>query len=268
MTGSSPGSIVTEGGKKQRVSLIEGQGVITARATKALGPRFIEVLNNASRSSFTSLRSSLKSIGVKASGAFTLGIQKPSDGVGGIVSGPGTGTSDSVPGVIVDSQGKPKRGLRLSDKEGILTARVVRGLGSGAIDKINSASTTVLTKVRKLVELSGYKAGGLPTINMSGAAIAQAATAGYTMAPLAMAGGGVIDSSGMTSSTTTANSQTNGSVNTFNTNVNITADEDTGIDADTLNRLNDGVNSQIRDYVAEQLRPGGLLQSARGGVGR
>jgi len=210
----------------------------------------------------------MKSVGVKASQAFTFGAQRPADGVGGIVMGPGTGTSDSVPGVIVDSQGKPKRGLRLSDKEGILTARVVRGLGSGAIDKINSASTSVLTRVRKLVELSGYRAGGTPTINMSGAAIAKAATAGYSLPPMAMAGGGVIDGAGMTSSTTTANSQSSGSVNTFNTNVNITADDEADIDADTLNRLNDGVNNQIREYVAEQLRPGGLLQSARGGAGR
>jgi len=50
--------------------------------------------------------------------------------------------------------------------------------------------------------------------------------------------------------------------------VNITADEGAGVDTDTLNRLNDGVNVQIREYVAEQLRPGGLLQSARGGARR
>lgn len=49
---------------------------------------------------------------------------------GGIVQGPGTGTSDSIPARIYQN-GKPVREARLSDGEFVMTHRAVRGAGGG-----------------------------------------------------------------------------------------------------------------------------------------
>lgn len=49
---------------------------------------------------------------------------------GGIISGPGTGTSDSIPARI-HQNGKPTEEARLSDGEFVMTNRAVRGAGGG-----------------------------------------------------------------------------------------------------------------------------------------
>jgi len=49
---------------------------------------------------------------------------------GGIVQGPGTGTSDSIPSRIYQN-GKPVQEARLSDGEFVMTNRAVRGAGDG-----------------------------------------------------------------------------------------------------------------------------------------
>jgi hypothetical protein len=56
---------------------------------------------------------------------------------GGLIKGPGSGTSDSIPGVIVDSNGVPQRGVLVSNGEAILNAAAVSKLGKGTIDWIN-----------------------------------------------------------------------------------------------------------------------------------
>jgi hypothetical protein len=56
---------------------------------------------------------------------------------GGLVSGPGTGTSDSVPAVNTDS-GQP---LRVSNGEYVLPAQVVRAIGVDRIDEIVTKTT-------------------------------------------------------------------------------------------------------------------------------
>lgn len=49
---------------------------------------------------------------------------------GGAVSGPGTGTSDSIPAKIYQD-GKPVQEAALSDGEFVMTAKAVRGIGNG-----------------------------------------------------------------------------------------------------------------------------------------
>ena len=49
---------------------------------------------------------------------------------GGMVRGPGTGTSDSIPAKIYQN-GKPVREALLSDGEFVMTNRAVRGAGDG-----------------------------------------------------------------------------------------------------------------------------------------
>jgi hypothetical protein len=49
---------------------------------------------------------------------------------GGMVQGPGTGTSDSIPSRIYQN-GKPVQEARLSDGEFVMTNRAVRGAGNG-----------------------------------------------------------------------------------------------------------------------------------------
>ena len=54
---------------------------------------------------------------------------------GGMIRGPGTGTSDSIPGLLVD--GNRTRPLLLSNGESVLTARATRMLGADTITAIN-----------------------------------------------------------------------------------------------------------------------------------
>ena len=50
--------------------------------------------------------------------------------MGGMIEGPGTGTSDSVPAMIYQNGG-PVQEARLSDGEFVMTADAVKGAGSG-----------------------------------------------------------------------------------------------------------------------------------------
>jgi hypothetical protein len=57
---------------------------------------------------------------------------------GGMIKGPGTGTSDSIPGVIVDESGRPQRGILVSNGESILNAKATTKLGKDTIDFLNT----------------------------------------------------------------------------------------------------------------------------------
>ena len=63
----------------------------------------------------------------------------------GMIKGPGTGTSDSIPGVIVDSSGRPQRGILVSNGESILTKEVTSKLGKPTIDWLNSNADKLAT---------------------------------------------------------------------------------------------------------------------------
>jgi TP901 family phage tail tape measure protein len=57
---------------------------------------------------------------------------------GGIIKGPGTETSDSIPGVIVDDAGIPQGNILVSNKEAILNARATAALGEDTINYLNA----------------------------------------------------------------------------------------------------------------------------------
>jgi hypothetical protein len=50
--------------------------------------------------------------------------------MGGMIEGPGSGTSDSIPATIYQNGG-PVQEARLSDGEFVMTADAVKGAGSG-----------------------------------------------------------------------------------------------------------------------------------------
>tara|TARA_Y100001938_G_C7986500_1_gene377181 strand:- start:404 stop:919 length:516 start_codon:yes stop_codon:yes gene_type:complete len=53
---------------------------------------------------------------------------------GGLLRGPGTGTSDSIPGMIYQD-GKPVQRAALSDGEFVMTNKAVKAAGGGSIEK-------------------------------------------------------------------------------------------------------------------------------------
>ena len=53
---------------------------------------------------------------------------------GGLLRGPGTGTSDSIPGMIYQN-GKPVQRAALSDGEFVMTNKAVKAAGGGSIEK-------------------------------------------------------------------------------------------------------------------------------------
>ena len=55
-------------------------------------------------------------------------------GIGGLLQGPGTGTSDSIPGMIYQG-GQPVQQAALSDGEFVMTNRAVKAAGGGSIEK-------------------------------------------------------------------------------------------------------------------------------------
>ena len=67
--------------------------------------------------------------------AYNLGgIASAMPGIGGLLRGPGTGTSDSIPGRIYQG-GIPVQDAALSDGEFIMTNKAVRAAGGGSIEK-------------------------------------------------------------------------------------------------------------------------------------
>ena len=55
-------------------------------------------------------------------------------GIGGLLRGPGTGTSDSIPGMIYQG-GRPVQQAALSDGEFVFTNKAVKAAGGGSIEK-------------------------------------------------------------------------------------------------------------------------------------
>jgi TP901 family phage tail tape measure protein len=179
---------------------------------------------------------------------------------GGTIKGAGTGTSDSIPGVVVDSSGRKKRGIRVSDGEGILTAKAVGGLGEGVFNGLNVANDKMLKTARMALSSVGFKSGGIPS--GMGSLVAAGAMRGSAARPMGFAGGGIIKDSGKTTSGTSARGNSTVEHN-FNASLVVEAEEGSGVDMDDLRRMDEGLNLRLREYVEEQLRPGGILQAAR-----
>lgn len=57
---------------------------------------------------------------------------------GGKITGPGTGTSDDIPGIVLGDTGKPVRPILVSNGESILTAAATKALGEDFINSVNA----------------------------------------------------------------------------------------------------------------------------------
>ena len=67
--------------------------------------------------------------------AYNLGgMASAAPGIGGLLRGPGTGTSDSIPGMIYQG-GQPVQQAALSDGEFVFTNKAVKAAGGGSIEK-------------------------------------------------------------------------------------------------------------------------------------
>tara|TARA_R100001086_G_scaffold80016_1_gene38976 strand:+ start:5008 stop:5388 length:381 start_codon:yes stop_codon:yes gene_type:complete len=68
---------------------------------------------------------------------------------GGVLKGPGTGTSDSIPGMIYQD-GKPVQQAALSNNEFVFTEKAVKGAGNGNIDKGIKAMYDLMDKFESM----------------------------------------------------------------------------------------------------------------------
>ena len=67
---------------------------------------------------------------------------------GGLLRGPGTGTSDSIPGMIYQ-KGKPVQRAALSDGEFVFTNKAVKAAGGGSIEKGADAMYELMNKLER-----------------------------------------------------------------------------------------------------------------------
>lgn len=176
---------------------------------------------------------------------------------GGVIKGPGTGTSDSIPGVVVNKQGKVTQGIAVSNGESILTAKTTGGLGKTGIDKLNSLSERSLAAMSAFLNrLPGYKDGGIPgdAVNLLSKSMPK---------PLAMAQGGIVGTVNDMKTASAAGAVGDGSSYTYNASVKVSPEEGARMDIDTLRRLDEGITLKIQDYLQDQMRPGGILEMNR-----
>jgi hypothetical protein len=78
---------------------------------------------------------------------FNLGGMTTPD-FGGLLQGPGTGTSDSIPGMIYQG-GKPVQRAALSDGEFVMTNKAVKAAGGGSIEKGADAMYELMNKLER-----------------------------------------------------------------------------------------------------------------------
>ena len=186
---------------------------------------------------------------------------------GGLIKGPGTGTSDSIPGVVVNKQGKAVRGIKVSTGESILTAKTTSGVGKSGIDKLNDLGTRGLARLRAFLgTVPGYKEGGPITNQTFSASEFSRIT---TAPPLAFASGGTIgDMRGQTTKMRMPERAESGSGHTYRAEVLIGAQEGADVDPNTLRKMDEGITLRVKEFVQEQMRPGGMLQGSRATAGR
>ena len=79
--------------------------------------------------------------------AYSLG-GKAEPEFGGLLRGPGTGTSDSIPGMIYQN-GKPVQRAALSDGEFVFTNKAVKAAGGGSIEKGADAMYELMNKLER-----------------------------------------------------------------------------------------------------------------------
>tara|TARA_R110000751_G_scaffold46013_4_gene103910 strand:+ start:427 stop:1296 length:870 start_codon:yes stop_codon:yes gene_type:complete len=70
-------------------------------------------------------------------------------GAGGLIEGPGTGTSDSIPGMVYQN-GTPTDEIRVSNEEFVFTRDAVKGAGGGDYDKGAKRMYEIMNKFERM----------------------------------------------------------------------------------------------------------------------
>jgi len=70
-------------------------------------------------------------------------------GAGGLIEGPGTGTSDSIPGMVYQN-GTPTDEIRVSNEEFVFTRDAVKGAGGGDYDKGAKRMYEIMDKFERM----------------------------------------------------------------------------------------------------------------------
>lgn len=104
---------------------------------------------------------------------------------GGIISGAGTGRSDSIYGSVLSADGRRKKGVKLSNGEAILNARAVRELGKSGVDALNMKGASALqgqavTMVNQLPSVSNQSVSISVPISLSAGGGAEGGDGGVT----------------------------------------------------------------------------------------
>jgi hypothetical protein len=114
---------------KGRTDPIMG-GILQQMLYEQRKPRFDKVMTPLEMSQYDTGERSPGYRGTAAPGTPTVSYRPKQYAMGGMIAGPGTGTSDSIPAQIYQNGG-PVQEARLSDGEFVMTADAVRGAGNG-----------------------------------------------------------------------------------------------------------------------------------------
>jgi len=101
--------------------------LMMALMLKATEPKNVSLLSGDEKKM---MKTGERNPGYQGTPAFDYTYSNTNFAKGGFISGPGTGTSDSIPARIYQN-GKPSEEARLSDGEFVMTNRAVRGAGGG-----------------------------------------------------------------------------------------------------------------------------------------
>jgi len=147
----------------------------------------------------------------------------------GIIKGPGTGTSDSISGVVVDSRGKVVKGLKVSTDESILTAKATSGITERGVNFINKNPVKAAAALQAAMRNPMKRAvGGMMRSQPSAAVAGGAPTTEFT----------------------------------YNSSVKVDASNGgNGQDPNVLAKIGKGLEAKIKETIQREKRPGGILSN-------
>lgn len=105
-------------------------GILQQMLYEQRKPRFDKVMTPLEMSQYDTGERNPGYRGTAAPGTPVVSYRPKQYAMGGMIAGPGTGTSDSIPAQIYQNGG-PVQEARLSDGEFVMTADAVRGAGNG-----------------------------------------------------------------------------------------------------------------------------------------
>jgi hypothetical protein len=231
------------GGVKNMEDAFADAIVSGENAFDAIRAAAADAMRDVARSIARSGMNKLFSTAVTAVGAYFTGgakdggVIKAATGagpgrMGGVIRGAGTGTSDSIKGWVVDAYGRVTKGLRVSDREGIVTAEAVSNLGEDGLHYLNRNPAEAAAMIRASMKT-----------------------------PMRRAAGGTMESSRGITRQSAARSSGGGQ---FNYTSDIKVDGgNSDMDPSTMQRLGKKIDSTVRDILITEQRPGGMLYGSR-----